>query len=738
MPYYYLASDVHTHPELLHYPIDMSPLLRLPFGTLDEDGVLYNAASGDIPAVYHPTSIAQYALACWNAYLAVGDKKQREAFETQAYWLLSHELRFPNGAGGWPMPFAAKDFHVSKPWLSALTQGNVISVFVRAYQLTGTSMFLEAARRAVRTFELDILDGGVSTRLAGDGIFFEEVAAYPAAHVLNGYILALFGLYDYLALTQESEIAALIQRSLTTFHAIIDEFDAGYWSRYDLLHRHLVPLFYHALHIVLLKALADYSGCEHCMQLAIRWEAYQHRFSCRLRYLITSRAHVYWNRRIIPWLRRLIGLGMPPERDQTSVIHVCVPITAFPVAGGMRSVLAGVDQTMGDHWKLVYLTQHKGQNAQGLEIKIFGRRWTSPWNFPSAWFYCLAGWYKLFTLLRREPFQLVLPQDGVLTGAFAGLVGKMAGVRVVCMDHGSVTLLDSPAFRSERISSLKMHPRYRRILARLQLALYWPSLRFLARIATRFTDQLLIAGDEVEAVYRESLGVHPGRIVRYPYMLDATRFTPPDKVTRAKMRAEQGMSENAIVVTLINRLAPEKGLEFAIEGIAQALSSLPLEVRSRVTVLMVGDGPLRSRVEADIRRHGLATVCKLWGEATPADVVMLLAISDIFLYSGTRGTNYSMAVLEAMAAGCAIIASVVPQSNATLLAEGRGIAVEPGNSTAIGDALVRLCSDLALLRHMGQLAREYVATHHNAEMLARSLLRASFFAPPLRVECQHP
>ena len=391
MPYYYLASDAHTHPELLPYPIDMSPLLRLPFGTLDEDGVLYNAASGDIPAAYHPTSIAQYALACWNAYLAVGDKKQREAFETQAYWLLSHELRFPNGAGGWPIPFAAKDFHVSKPWLSALTQGNVISVFVRAYQLTCKSMFLEAAQRAVRTFELDILDGGVSTRLAGDGIFFEEVAAYPAAHVLNGYILALFGLYDFLALTQESEIAALIQRSLTTFHAIIDEFDAGYWSRYDLLHRHLVPLFYHALHIVLLKALADYSGCEHCMQLAIRWEAYQHRFSCRLRYLITSRAHVYWNRRIIPWLRRLIGLGMPPERDQTSVIHVCVPITAFPVAGGMRSVLAGVDQTMGDHWKLVYLTQHKGQNAQGLEIKIFGRRWTSPWNFPSAWLYCLAG-----------------------------------------------------------------------------------------------------------------------------------------------------------------------------------------------------------------------------------------------------------------------------------------------------------------------------------------------------------
>src|SRR5437588_10932550 len=97
-----------------------------------------------------------------------------------------------------------------------------------------------------------------------------------------------------------------------------------------------------------------------------------------------------------------------------------------------------------------------------------------------------------------------------------------------------------------------------------------------------------------------------------------------------------------------------------------------------------------------------------------------------------------MSVLNEKAEGFANIASVVPHSNATLLAEGHGIAVEPGNSTAIGDALVRLCRDLALLSQMGQLAREYVATHHNAEMLARSLLRASFFAPPLRVERQHP
>jgi glycosyltransferase involved in cell wall biosynthesis len=185
---------------------------------------------------------------------------------------------------------------------------------------------------------------------------------------------------------------------------------------------------------------------------------------------------------------------------------------------------------------------------------------------------------------------------------------------------------------------------------------------------------------------------------------------------------------------LINRLVPEKGLQFALEGIALALAVLAPDIQTRMRVLIAGEGPLRSQIEADILRLGLNSVCIMWGEATPSGVVTILGMSDIFLYSGTLGTNYSMAVLEAMAAGCAVIASVAPQSNARLLAEGRGIAIQPGNATEIGTALARLCSDPALCHQMGQVAREYVTTHHSALMLKRTLLRASFFAPSVGEE----
>ena len=286
-PHYCLAPVKHSVTEFPPYAIDMWPLLALPFGTLDEDGVPYNEGLMGYPATYHPTAIAQYALAHWNACIASEDKKHLQPFMTQANWLVAHESRIADDQGGWPMPFPSHRYGASNPWLSALTQGNCISVLVRAHHLTGEAIFLQVARRAIRTFELDIKQGGVSASVGKNGIFFEEVAANPPAHVLNGYILALFGLYDYVALTGDSLIAALIQRSLVTLHTLIAEFDMGYWSCYDLRYKGLASRFYHALHITLLQALARYSGCEHCANLAERWARYQKSFVCRTRYLIT-------------------------------------------------------------------------------------------------------------------------------------------------------------------------------------------------------------------------------------------------------------------------------------------------------------------------------------------------------------------------------------------------------------------------------------------------------------------
>src|SRR5579875_3356388 len=80
-------------------------------------------------------------------------------------------------------------------------------------------------------------------------------------------------------------------------------------------------------------------------------------------------------------------------------LRVCVVLPAFPVAGGMRSVLARIALVTSDSWQIEYLPQYVGPNSEGLTIHRFGTRRMAPWQFPAIWLYCFAGFCKLMSLL---------------------------------------------------------------------------------------------------------------------------------------------------------------------------------------------------------------------------------------------------------------------------------------------------------------------------------------------------
>ena len=738
--------------ELLPYPIDMSSFLTPSHSSLDGVGVPHQAN----PTMCSPIAIAQYALAHWNAYLSTRDEQHSAVFLTQARWFVQHEVRIAEDSGGWPLSLPHPDVlpvepaepqggksgglirsgssvagshfnvHTRGAWLSALAQGGALSVLLRAYQLTREEVFLEVAHRAVRTFEGDILDGGVSAPVGADGIFFEEIAVYPATHGLSGFIFALLGLYDYVAVTGDARIEKLISRSLATMHSIIAEFDAGYWTYTDLLHRRLASPADLSLQALLLEALAGHSGCNHCSLLSSRWKSYQRRFGSRLRYLITNRCASFGLA-----LRDRFQSAFFPKFQVSPLTRVCVPLPEFPITGGVLTVMEGIDQVTKDLWQLEFLAHDVGPNEKGYKIHRFGTAKMDAWFFPAVWLYTLAGFSKLFALMHRgADYHVILPQDGVFTGAFAGLAAKLAGARVVCIDHSNLTSLKSATFRAERrkFFATKTWPRH--ILHRLLEILYWPSLWLLARISARFVDHYLVpgtVGDGVEEVLAE-LGVHQSRVTRFSSMIDLNRHVVLDDASKASLRETKGIMADAIVIAIICRLSPEKGLDIALESISRALSTLSPDLCARVRVIIAGEGPLRTNLEEHIRARGLSQTCLLWGEISSLEVLSLLAISNIFLYTSTRGACFAMAVLEAMASGCTVIASRRPESNALLLADGRGIAVPPNDLAQTAEALVRLVNDLELCHQMGRAARDYIATQHSPMQSRRNLQRLTYWS----------
>ncbi|HCI78613.1 MAG TPA: hypothetical protein DHW02_02865 [Ktedonobacter sp.] len=718
-----MITERHTL-ESHRYPLDMASLVSKDYQNL-------HLAQDFLHTDYDATIIAQAALFHWNSYLSTEDENALHAFLAHARWLVEHEVRLDTDMGGWPSVAAHPDSYNHSHRLSSLTQGCALSVLIRAYILTHEGMFLAVARHAVQTFMRDILDGGVNTPVGKHGVFFEEIAIYPASHGLQGFLFGVIGLYDCANITQDADMESLIQRSLATFHDFLDEFDTGFWTRSELLRRQHSTRSELSIQVALLDALSALSQCTHCASLAGKWRDYQQRLDTQLRYAFANcRRQV--GHILLQGMRNIL---FPQQRETVtdtaiarSSLRVCVPITAFPVTGGMRSVLFRIIQVTKPFWQMEYVTHFIGPNADEFLIHRFGTTSMSPWQFPGVWLYTCAGFFKLTSLLRNgASYDVVLLQDGIYTAAFGGLVAKLAGIRSVCIDHGNLSILESQHYRVERMKTLaSTHWSLpRRLLARIRYQCYWPSLSLLARLGTHVVDHYYIPGaigDGVEDICHR-LGVPSSRITRFANMIETEKHSIPDATQRVAMRAQYGIAEEAMVIAIICRLAPEKGLEITLEAIGNALSSLPADTGKRLHILIAGDGPLRSQLEEDIRLRGLSEQCLMWGEASQEEVIGILGMSDIFLFTSWRAAGYPLTVLEAMASACAVIAATDSLATQEMLADGRGVILSVGDIAGTAQAIVQLVSNPQLCHDMGRSARSYVASQHSPDMFRRSLMR---------------
>jgi glycosyltransferase involved in cell wall biosynthesis len=686
--------------------------------------------SGGIRGQEHPCWVAQFALSRWNAYRRTSQDELRREFAECVSLLMDAEVRLDHEMSGWPVPLrAAPD---RRNVLSAGTQGTVASALIRAWLITGDDSYGQAARRALRAFEVEILDGGVLSVVGAHGMFFEDVAVYPASHNLRGAALGLIGLYDYVDCLNDTELALLAERATSSLHAMINLYDTGFWTRVDLLGKRFATAEEHALHVRLVRALANHSGCRHCRLLAEAWDHYEKRRSRRLRGAIAGAA-TRGLRAVARAAGQLLVLRVDGATLPTSRYPVCISLPAFPVSGGTRAIVTAMASAMKDEWDVTYLTNRVGSKTDGMIVEAFGGRISTPWQFPNVWFHAMAGLNTLRRLIRQgKEFRIILPQDGSYTAFFSAMVGKACGARVVSVEHGTVMLPYSDIYRGERIAGLNGEWFVRRLADRLRLALYWFSLHLMASMAARFTDLFMVAGDEIEETYRERLGIHFSQIVRFNPSIDAELFRPLDDVERKSQRERLGLVDSNLVIVMNGRLAPEKGLEIALEAVAEARERLNADRAARLRLLLAGSGPSRADVEAKLRACRLTPISRLVGEADPSEVAALLGVSDVFLYTSVRGTNTSLAVLEAMAAGCAVIASEQPASHAELLADCRGISTPPGDVTATSVGLLRVLQDDNLRINLGKLARNYVIHKYSQIALKRALLRATFYVPPDR------
>jgi hypothetical protein len=245
---------------------------------LDPGGIPLLDYHGRIGLQYNPIAIAQWGLGNYNRYFRDAEEKHLRKWCSASDWLVARLEKNLHGLWTWNHHFDWEyRSKLKAPWYSALAQAQGISLLVRAYRETAQDKYLEAADRAFRSFLHSTDEGGVTFRDESGNLWFEEYIVAPPSHILNGFIWAAWGVYDFFLATKQDTARSLFEAAVHTLKMNLAKYDLGFWSLYEQSGT-ILPMvashFYHRLHIVQLQILHRMTGIVEFREFADRWEAY--------------------------------------------------------------------------------------------------------------------------------------------------------------------------------------------------------------------------------------------------------------------------------------------------------------------------------------------------------------------------------------------------------------------------------------------------------------------------------
>ncbi len=359
--------------------------------------------------------------------------------------------------------------------------------------------------------------------------------------------------------------------------------------------------------------------------------------------------------------------------------RLLIAADVYPDGGGISAIIENIIAELQPQYEVDLAIVHR-PNGSSDQLPLPPERihakgstgHIKPYLMPTSLIYPLVVGRFLRSLVTRIDPDALLVQDGLFLPIPGLLATRGTRTKLAVMDHGTITNSLDPHWQ-------RMMPRQlsfpKNVVFRLGFSLDrpWRDLRW--RLGLGRAAAVWYVGHELQP-WLERAGA---RAARYAQVVPHD-FVPATPEMRAQARALFEIPQDATVVNMVTRLAPEKGLEHVVESLAKVKGQF-----DPLVVLVVGDGPLESRLTQEIRRLDLPV--RLLGRMGRQQIALVHHASDFHLYAGTIGCGMSIALLEAMASGVVPIASDVPAEQRSLIAQS-GWVFEAGDFDALHAALV--------------------------------------------------
>lgn len=216
---------------------------------------------------------------------------------------------------------------------------------------------------------------------------------------------------------------------------------------------------------------------------------------------------------------------------------------------------------------------------------------------------------------------------------------------------------------------------------------------------------IAVSPEEQRAAVRLRFG--KSRVVMVPNGIGPMRLTP-----RREARHIMGVTDEDIVIGFVGRLVEQKAPEILIDAFASTA-----KVQPKARLALVGNGPLEEPMRKLAAKLGIADKIIWLGER---DARGVLAGFDLFALS-SRKEGLPYVVLEAMAAGLPVVATISAGSEILVIPGVNGAVVPPDNAPAFAQALIDLVTNPIKMAQCAEGSRQRIARFTIDAMVDRTL-----------------
>jgi glycosyltransferase involved in cell wall biosynthesis len=170
------------------------------------------------------------------------------------------------------------------------------------------------------------------------------------------------------------------------------------------------------------------------------------------------------------------------------------------------------------------------------------------------------------------------------------------------------------------------------------------------------------------------------------------------------------------LVIFVGRMFEQKGPHLLLDAALQILQK-----RQDFKFVFVGEGPLKSTMQKKANEMNIGQKVYFTGFIPDSELHELYTVADVAVFPSLY-EPFGIVCLEAMAAGCPVIAANVG-GLAEIIEDGKtGMLVSPNDSVSINSAILKVSDNGSLARHLSMNAREHVLYNYRWDKIAEGTL----------------